>query len=118
MAARGRRTTWCTRFGTECVASLYFDHETAVVAWSPFVHFIEGASSDPLVEAPRREHVVELPTSTRWALLYSAVGRHVSGVGRQIARWESGLSAGRIPGSNQFETDSLHSLEDAAPSLV
>ena len=69
VAARGRRPTWCTRFGIECVASLYFDHETAVVAWSPFVHFIEGASPDPLVEAPRREHVVELPTSTRWALL-------------------------------------------------
>ena len=98
--------------------SPYLDHKTAVVAWSPFVHFIKGASPDPLVETLRCEHVVELPTGTRWALLHSVVGRHVSGVGRQIARCGGGLSPCRVPWPYQFEADGCHSLEDAASSLV
>ena len=89
-----------------------FDQQTAVVACTPLVNPVEGTNQNTLVEAARRESVVELAVGLCRGLPRRPVCWHVSRVARNLRLRRHGRPAVRKLRPEEFQPERPEALPD------
>ena len=97
-------------------SSRHVDPQAAVIARAPLIGGVESSHRDRLMEAPGREHTVELILGGGRRLSPCVGGGNVARVGRQPLWPVSRPPAIRILGPHKLQAECLHPVKDGALS--